>query len=426
MRKYPNILVINNQSIYNNNATGITLRSILGAWPKDNLYEMHMDKDADFQDAFGKKHSSNIIESVPVYHLMRRLHSTLGKKKEDKKGTSAHKNGVSKSTSQGAAGVLNCIADASPVSIKINWNKYLNDFVPDIIYTCGGSVSVMKIALKAARKYQVPIVLHFMDDWAHYLQNEHGWIRQSYKKKIRKWLKKCYAKSVLDFAISPYMAADYEAETGILHIPLMNAVSVQKFSSQPESEKETHIFTYAGGLHLERWKALKEIEEILGEFNQKGHQFKLRIYTNLKNNPQVQYFDSATTEIFEAVPHEEIDKVLKEADVLVHTETQSPALMGFFRYSISTKIPEYMAANRPILFYGPKQMRLLQYLKEHEMAFTAENQKELRKCIEEIAANKDKAEGIRKNAYDYVIENHDLAKVQETFYLTICSILEGE
>lgn len=423
MRNYPNILVINNQSIYNSNATGITLRSILGAWPEENLYEMHMDKDMIFQGVSEKKHSSYIIELVPFYNSMRRIHSWLSKKKEDQHDVSDHKNNASKSTSQGVSGTLNCIADASPVSIKINWNKYLNDFVPDIIYTCGGCVSVMKIALKAARKYQVPIALHFMDDWAHYLQNEQGWIRQNYKKKIRKWLKKCYAKSVSNFVISPYMAADYEAETGITHIPLMNAVSVDKFSNQPENQKETHVFTYAGGLHLERWKALKEIEEILGEFNQKGYQFKLRIYTNLKNNPQIQYFDSATTEIFEAVPHEEISKVMKEADVLVHTETQSPALMGFFRYSISTKIPEYMAANRPILFYGPKQMRLFQHLKEHEMAFTAENKNELRNCISEIVENESKVEKIRNNAYNYVIENHELAKVQETFYLTICSIL---
>ena len=43
MKKYPNILILNNQSIYNCNATGITLRNILSGWPAENLCELHMD-----------------------------------------------------------------------------------------------------------------------------------------------------------------------------------------------------------------------------------------------------------------------------------------------------------------------------------------------------------------------------------------------
>lgn len=422
MIEYPNVLIINNQSIYNNNATGITLRSILGAWPTDNLYEMHMDKSFRSPNISGQVHSSYMVDLVPLYNVARRIHKLWSKKRESKSNCQSNKTGEGRDFTCGMRSVLNNIIDISPVSKKIDWNEYLKGFVPDVIYTCGGSVSVMKIALKAARRYNVPIVLHFMDDWAHYLQNEHGLIRQIYKKKIYKWLKKCYAKSAINFAISPYMAQDYEKETGIPHIVLMNAVPVEKLVSEPSNHKEPHIFTYAGGLHLERWKALKEIEEILWEFNQKGSQFRLRIYTNLRNNPQVKYFNNAITEIYEAVPHEEISRIMKEADVLVHTETQSPMLMGFFRYSISTKIPEYMAANRPILFYGPKEMRLFQHLKEHEMAFVASDKDELRYCIKELSEDKSKVEKIRNNAYGYVVENQEIAKVQETFYLTMCKI----
>ena len=422
MKEYPNILILNNQSIYKNNATGITLRSILGAWPEENLYEMQMDKEFASQNKDGKKRSSYIIDSVPLYNVMRSVHKLLSRRKECKKSSQSNKEDGIRNVSVGMRSSLNSIIDGSPVLIRIDWNKYLKGFVPDVIYTCGASVAVMKIALKAARKYHVPIVLHFMDDWVHYLQNEQGLVQHMHKKKLCKWLKKCYAKSVINFAISPYMAKEYEEETGIPHIALMNAVSVDKFVNEPLNHKLPCIFTYAGGLHLERWKALKEIEEILWDFNQKGYQFRLRIYTDLKNNYQIKYFNSAITEIYEAVPHEEMYRIMKEADVLIHAETQNPALMGFFRYSISTKIPEYMAANRPILFYGPKEMRLLQHLKEHEMAFVASDKEELRYCIKELSEDKRKVEKIRNNADGYVVENQEITKVQETFYLTMCKI----
>ena len=117
-------------------------------------------------------HSEYILDVVPVYYLIRKIHNLLNKTKKNH-STVNDVQGAKNVTSQGnMREVINRLIDVSPVCGTIHWEKYLKGFNPDVIYTCGASVSVMKIALKLSRKYNIPIVLHFMDDWAHYLQNE--------------------------------------------------------------------------------------------------------------------------------------------------------------------------------------------------------------------------------------------------------------
>lgn len=424
MKKYPNILILNNQSIYNCNATGITLRNILSGWPAENLCELYMDRKAGENDKRNNIHSEYILDVVPVYYLIRKIHNLLNKTKKNH-STVNDVQGAKNVTSQGnMREVINRLIDVSPVCGTIHWEKYLKGFNPDVIYTCGASVSVMKIALKLSRKYNIPIVLHFMDDWAHYLQNESIIGSKWYKGCLQKYLKKCYVKSVSNFAISPYMAEDYEKETGISHIALMNAVDFEKFYNLSQNSGDSIIFTYTGGLHLERWKALKDVETALTKLKQNGYNVKLKIYTGSQEMIPEDYFDNLITEVHEQVPHSEVNKILKEANVLVHVEVQNPILMGFFKYSISTKIPEYMAANRPMLLYAPQNMKLLEYLCENEIAFTAYEKKQLYDTIEEIITDSGKTTRVREKAVQFVQDNYEVKYVREVFYETICKVTQ--
>ena len=42
MDQYPRILIVNDESIYKKNATGITLRSLLKTWPSERALELHL------------------------------------------------------------------------------------------------------------------------------------------------------------------------------------------------------------------------------------------------------------------------------------------------------------------------------------------------------------------------------------------------
>ena len=112
---------------------------------------------------------------------------------------------------------------------------------------------------------------------------------------------------------------------------------------------------YMGGLAPDRSMGLRAIGEALAALAGEGLQAKLSIYApagelaGLKealNLPPVM-------RTVDAVPYREVQEILGDADILVHAESFDPVYRLWTRYSMSTKIPEYMMAGRCVLAYGP-------------------------------------------------------------------------
>ena len=64
--KYPKVLIINEQSINKNNATGITLRSLWQSWPKNNLIEICI-------DPITRENIFNIYSFIPKFNFLRKV-----------------------------------------------------------------------------------------------------------------------------------------------------------------------------------------------------------------------------------------------------------------------------------------------------------------------------------------------------------------
>ena len=83
-----------------------------------------------------------------------------------------------------------------------------------------------------------------------------------------------------------------------------------------------------------------------------------------------------------------------------------------------------MAANRPMLLYAPQNMKLLEYLSENEIAFTAYEKKQLYDTIEEIITDSGKTTRVREKAVQFVQDNYEVKYVREVFYKTICKVTQ--
>ena len=139
----------------------------------------------------------------------------------------------------------------------------------------------------------------------------------------------------------------------------------------------------------------------------------LHIYTNEKDAELYKNeFCDLPAEFFSAVSHENISEVYDGADVLIHVETESPMLLGFFKYSISTKIPEYLATGKPVMFFGPKQLGLYEYLSENNAAYVASNKDELIKELKRITIREGQEE-ILLNAVNLARKNHSATTARE-------------
>ena len=155
---------------------------------------------------------------------------------------------------------------------------------------------------------------------------------------------------------------------------------------------------YAGGLHLGRDKSLLEFAKALSEFSGAA---VLNIYTDLKSrlelSKEFECFDFV--KVLPAVSHDDVKaEIYEKSDILVHIETFDESYEEFIRYSMSTKISEYLSTGRPILLYAPQNICVCQYLRENSAAFVASSPDELKRSISEIM-NDINTNEISENAY---------------------------
>jgi hypothetical protein len=86
-------------------------------------------------------------------------------------------------------------------------------------------------------------------------------------------------------------------------------------------------------------------------------------------------------------------------------------LKGFYKYSISTKIPEYLASGRLILYYGPKDTGVYDYLFQHNAAFLAASPDTLLQTIREMR-NAEQSKPVIEAALALAAQNHSREHAQ--------------
>lgn len=417
------VLIVNSNSVNIGNATGITLQSVFERLNPDELMEIYWSKSGYLNG--NVKLKSIALEYAPL-SLAALIANPNGKKiSKSVKSTSeqgAHSGGAARTVLKYLRQLAVLQADLSRVKLTKRDFDEIKAFNPEVIYTLGGGVASLKTAYLLSVKLDIPIVIHFMDNWRHCIQWEDNPLLGHYKRKLKKYCDLCYTRSTECIAISPEMAGVYTKETGIKHSVLMNSINVDEFYSEPRLKDGVLRFVYAGGLHLGREKGLYELAKAIHKAAEnKGISAEFAIYTSSENIESYKdvFKEFSEVKLVKAVPHSEIKAVLASADFLVHTESNALVNNNFFKYSVSTKIPEYLSSGRPVLFYGPSDIYLYKFLKESETAVTADNEEMLLKAIKDMIDGK--YDALSAKAVNYAEENFDVSATGNTF----CNVINN-
>ena len=406
---------MNAQSIYKKNATGITLQSIWSEWDADCLLEIYSDPMV--MDESNHKFKSYCISPNNVIRLARgRVAQSINSNIKATNTQQRSNNKIKSYLRQFAV----CELDSLAVKLDESTLEAIRVFQPQAIYTLGASVSILRLVNKLSVQLNIPVIMHFMDNWAEHIQWEDNPLLSLYKSSLKKKMLACIKRCKLVVTISSSMAEAYHKKFQKETLVLMNTVDISRFKGLTSKDTGVIHFVYAGGLHLDRWKALREIALSIQQTNGKGI---LDIFTS-KDNIELYRsgFETLPVAFYEAVPHERIDEVYQKADVLVHTEIESENLKGFFKYSISTKIPEYLATGKPILFYGPRDMKLFEYLLQNQVALTAGTKEELYECVKRLMSEENFTE-MCENAQCLAEKNHCASKNQKELHDAIETVV---
>lgn len=410
-----NVLVVNVQSMTEENATCITMRSLFSNWPRENICEVSVSQTPIETERFKAVALQNSFFPLRML-LMSGAANSLNKKIKESSSTDTI-SPEEPSTKEKIRQLCYTICDMTPIVKRKEIMKRIGDFRPDVIYTIGCSVLSLKLAYMLSKHYGVNIVMHFMDNWVEELEWSSNPLLKPYHCVLKGYVKKCYRRSKYALAISEEMAKHYTETTGVPHDYIMNSVPVDDFWNEPREITSTVNVTYAGGLHLDRWVTLKEVEKQLLQYSERSQRsIVFNIYTSQADREKYSdYFDNRITVFHNYVSHSEITRIYKASDILIHAETLNSKYNAFFKYSVSTKIPEYLSSGRPVILLCPKSMALYNYLKSNNAAYVTDSTDSFLTLFESLINDKTERLNIINSAQKLAAENHDFYAVQKKF-----------
>ena len=112
-----------------------------------------------------------------------------------------------------------------------------------------------------------------------------------------------------------------------------------------------------------------------------------------------------------SVSAEKVIELQKDADMLVHVEALDLKNKLLVRQSFSTKIVDYLAAARPILAFGPKNVASIDHLIKNNCAIVADNETELLNKLSTVITNKNELQQFASDAFDCGKRHHNKSDI---------------
>lgn len=249
----------------------------------------------------------------------------------------------------------------------------VRNFAPEVIWFRPDARSVPLLQVyEAVGAGQVPMCLHVVDDWV----ARHETVKDSEAYHWEQALVRLADEAVLRFAISPEMAAALTAEHGQPFDVVSNVVDLDEFPYIPQREDPDVLrFHFAGQLannkggdsFMQLAAALEARANgdvaLHARTAQDGHDWWY--VQALKNFGH--FSSSAPTE-------SKLDyyQYLTSADISILAFNFDAATSRYLEHSFANRMPELLAAGRPILAIGPPDLASIRFIRETGVGITVE------------------------------------------------------
>lgn len=361
MRK---LLFITNGSIGTEDATGQMLNNIFGSYHdveilQYSISDIEVDQLQIMPEVTHIKHNDFTLWSRLMFHFYKQTGSRTLKK---------------------TGSFFRILNELSTPSVSKKTFDDIEIFKPDIIYTLGANIQLLRIGVSLSKKFQIPIIVHNMDDFYNMKYDGRGGFWKYVQNRLQKEYRSAYERSFKSLGIGPAMAEEYERTFRIPFDWVMNCSDNHTMINGCAMTNEP-LLIFSGGLHGGRSESLVKIAETLENSN-----YKLEIFTS--NTDLVKYHNSfncfANTKLLPYVKKEDMFSNLRRASFLLHVESFEEKYRRYFRLSMSTKIPEYMSLGKPIICVGPQDIATVAFIENNKIGIVVNKAEDLVRKLSEI------------------------------------------
>ena len=292
---------------------------------------------------------------------------------------------------------------------------FLEAYQPDVIFAClSGTAYINRLILHVAKVTGARLVLYAWDNNYTYKQftlSPLRWIKQVLD---RASMRRVAARADLTYAICEDLKEAYETSFGREFYLLTKGGD---FTGEPPVKiayNHPLQLVYTGNLQNNRWRSLAVIARVLERINRDGLRAQLRIYTGtpLTKRMRRALDRGESSAVMGLVPPAEVARIQSEADMLVHAEATDLKNRLIVRHSFSTKLVDYMAAARPILAYGKRDMASIRHLERNQCAVVDERPDELYRKLTAVLAEETALDDWARRAYACGRRHHEHERIR--------------
>ena len=273
---------------------------------------------------------------------------------------------------------------------------WIKEVDPRLIFFVGGFNTFPYEVLYEIRKIKkVPYIIYYTDDYIlPRLSISPFWWLQRYR--VRSRFQKALNYSSANLVIGEIMQTAYENKFRYRFSPIMNIAENNPFDKTSENKRNDRILSlsYFGNLEPNRWKSLVKLSEVIDRINNNiDKKIELNIFSlekpkskflkYINNRPFVKFRGSINDKL-------QLYNKLNESHIVVHVESFSLSDKNITRYSISTKLSEYLTFGKCILAYGPKDIASMQFLTKNDIALVCNNESQLYDTLNNVLINTSK------------------------------------
>ncbi len=419
----PRVLVICFHSLNSHSGTGIVFSNLFGSWPKDSLAQIYGELQPPDSNTCERILRLS-VENVVLDRVFRRL---LGQKAVAQLGSTPQPQFVEAVCGSFAwryrmRSALAAWADIVPFDFDSELTTWLKNFAPEVIFTNLGGIRQMRLATRISKLTGARIVTYFNDDWpsTHFAGDILTKIPRLF---LQRELSRVISRTVAGAAASSAMATEYQQRFGLPFEPFMYCFSSPSVRPLPPLTEEVR-FCYVGGLHLDRWRSLAAIGKVAAQLRASGHGIRFLVYApeaDLRKYGTL--LSAAGVEVMGSLRAEEVQAVLVQSHVLVHVESFHEQLRRYTRLSFSTKLPQYLAAGRPVLAWGPAQLASCRYIAETRTGVVVGEQREdlVQNAITMLATDSELRKAMGRRAWSTAKDKHDPISMRKRFRTMLAS-----
>ena len=424
--EYPKVLVISNNCFSKTDSNGRTLGNFFAGWPKDKLAQFYIQNaypDFDICDNFFRVTDSQALKAVFGKIRGGRI------QKNDCGNTPAIPVTPPKKRKRNALTML-----ARNIIWKIGrWKKsgfdlWADDFCPQAVLLQAGDSSFMfALARKTAEKYSVPLFIYNSEGY--YFKNFDYFrakgtahlfypiFRADFCREFRKTQKS----AAFNFYLCNGLKKAYDKEFGTPSAVIYTSTALKPLGNTPLHGGFT--VSYLGNLGVGRHEGLIEIANALQSISEN---YYLDVYGKIPDESVKSAFDGCKGIRYRGfLSYNEVIEVMKNSDLLVHTESFSEFYKEDLKFAFSTKIADSLASGKCFLLFAPETVESYKYLEENQLAYTVNSPKKLQKTLQLLSSIQKAREKYTENALKAVELNHSLEKNRK-YFINIISKTVGE